>query len=235
MRLFCFPHAGGGSTAFAGWRGALPAVEVFPVELPGRLTRLREPPIERMEPLALLLSEEIRPHLDRPYALFGHSLGGLVGFEVARRLRVAGAPPPSALIVAAVLPPHSSPPGGGLHARSDEDLIAELGKLNGTPAEVLANRELLDFLLPVLRADLAVMETYEHQPDRPLECPIHVFGAEDDPLVPPSRLSGWSRHTTARVSVSVRPGGHFFLQQDPGSLLDALRASIESAPGARHG
>jgi surfactin synthase thioesterase subunit len=225
-RLFCFPHAGGGSTAFASWGEALPSVEVCPVELPGRLTRLREPPIERMDTLAELLAGEIAPLLDRPYALFGHSLGGLVAFEVARRLRAEGAPQPSALVVAATPPPHLRRPDRRLHECSDAELVAELRALGGTPAEVLADPGLLRLLLPIVRADLAVMETYEHRSEHPLACAVFAVGAEDDRLAPPSCLSGWGRHTTAGASVAVLPGGHFFLQRDPGPLLAILRAGL---------
>jgi medium-chain acyl-[acyl-carrier-protein] hydrolase len=188
-----------------------------------------------MEPLAKLLAKEVVPFLDRPYVLFGHSLGGLVAFEVARHLRAEDAPPPLALVIAATPPPHSSGPARRLHEGSDEDLIAELRKLDGTPAAVLANRELLRLLLPVLRADLAVMETYEYRPDSPLECAIVAIGAEDDRLVSPSRLSGWGRYTTARASLAVLPGDHFFLQRDPGPLLDVLRASTGRRHESPHG
>lgn len=199
------------------------------------MTRLRQPPLERMEPLAELLAKEIGPFLDRPYALFGHSLGGLIAFEVARHLRAEDAPPPLALVVAATPPPHSSRPARRLHEGSEEELIAELRKLNGTPAEVLANRELLHLLLPIVRADLAVMETYEYRPDRPLECAIVAVGAEEDRLVSPARLSDWGRHTTARASVVMLPGDHFFLQRDLAPLLGVLRASVERPGEAPHG
>lgn len=188
-----------------------------------------------MDPLAELLAKEIVPFLDRPYVLFGHSLGGLVAFEVARHLRLADAPPPSALVIAATPPPHLNRPVRRLHDGSDEDLIAELRKLDGTPSEVLADRELLGLLLPILRADLAVMETYEYRLDRPLACAIVAVGAEDDWLVSPSCLPDWGRHTTASVSVTVLPGDHFFLQRDLAPLLDVLRASVERPPGAPYG
>jgi surfactin synthase thioesterase subunit len=188
-----------------------------------------------MAPLAELLAGEIAPFLDRPYALFGHSFGGLVAFEVARRLRAAGVQPPLALVVVGTPPPHLTGADRPLHERSDEELVAELQRLNGTPAEVLADPDLLRLVLPIVRADLAVMESYEHRPDRPLDCAIAAVGAEDDRLVPPSRLSGWGKHTTAAATVDVLPGDHFFLQRDPGPLMGLLRERVERSREAPRG
>jgi medium-chain acyl-[acyl-carrier-protein] hydrolase len=225
-RLFCLPHAGGGAVGFAGWGDGLPSFEVCPIELPGRLTRFLQDPIDRMGPLVELLADEIEPFLDRPYALFGHSLGGLVAFEIARRLAAVGAPPPLALLVAGIAPPHLVDDGRRLHLLPDDELAQELVVLGHTPPEVLAEPALLSVVLPIVRSDMAVIETYEHVPGDELSCPVVALGGADDTLVPPASLAGWSEHSRAGATVHVLPGGHFFPQEHPTALVRLIRAEL---------
>jgi medium-chain acyl-[acyl-carrier-protein] hydrolase len=155
VRLFCFPPAGGGASFFRDWADALPAdVEVSAIQLPGRETRLRESPHARMGPLVDDLSATLRPHLDRPFAIFGHSMGALVGFELARRLHAASAPEPALVVVAGQRAPHL-PLGRELwHRLPTPRLLDALRELNGIPELVLDNAELRELVLPAIRADL---------------------------------------------------------------------------------
>ncbi|HEY1379547.1 MAG TPA: thioesterase domain-containing protein, partial [Gemmataceae bacterium] len=158
VRLFCFPYAGGGASVFRGWADGLPsAVEVCPVQMPGRETRFREPAFTRLPLLIEALAESLYPHLDRPFAFFGHSLGALVAFELARRLRRDGSPEPQHLFVSGSGAPQARDHSGAvIHTRPADEFWQEVGRLNGTPAEVLTDGELRDLLLPTLRADFAL-------------------------------------------------------------------------------
>ncbi len=182
VRLFCFPHAGGGASLFHGWADRLPpAVEVCPVQLPGRETRFGEPPINRLGPLVGALAEALLPHLDRPFAFFGHSLGALIGFELARRLRRERGLEPVHLFASACAAPQRWGCVRPIHALPDAAFRKELRRLRGTAPAVLDNEELMEILLPALRADFALCETYAYGEDDPLSCPVTAVGGLRDP------------------------------------------------------
>jgi surfactin synthase thioesterase subunit/glycosyltransferase involved in cell wall biosynthesis len=210
-RLFCFPHAGGGATAFAGWKPE--SLSVCPVRLPGREARIAEAPFERMESLVAALAAAIEPYLGRRFAFFGHSMGAAVAFELARALRRRGAPAPAVLLVSAARAPqyrrnHVPPP-----APSDDELKAELRRLAGTPGELLEDPAALRALLPALRADATLYRNYVYTEDAPLACPIRAYGGEDDPNIRREHLDAWAEQTTASYGVRLFPGGHFFLER----------------------
>jgi medium-chain acyl-[acyl-carrier-protein] hydrolase len=223
LRLVCFPYAGAGPFIFRRWPRLLPQhVEICGVALPGRATRRQEEPRDR---LALLADELVGALLDlppRPFAFFGHSFGGLLGFEVARRLHRRGAPLPSRLVVSACRPPHLPATEEDVHRLGDAAFVERLRELGGTPAQVLACRELVDLLLPVLRADMTAFETHEHEPGPPLPVPLTVFGGTGDVLARTDTLEGWRRHTSERFAVRVFAGDHFFLS----SAEDAVTAAV---------
>ncbi len=222
MRLFCLPFAGGSAAAYAAWQAAVdPRFEVCAVQLPGHGGRIREAPIQTMDALAVALAEAMMPRLDRPYAIFGHSMGALLGFETLRRLRAMGAPAPVALCVSARRAPHLPATRPPLHVLSDALLIEELRSLNGTPDVVLGDRELLELMLPVIRADLRAVETHVHREDAPLDCPIHAFGGIRD-IISEDELRAWSEHTTAASRVTMYPGDHFYLNPHRATLLRAI-------------
>lgn len=230
LRLFCFPHAGGGAVAFRDWVRHLPeAVELCPVQLPGRETRLQEPPFGRIAPLVAAACEALLPYLDRPFAFYGHSMGALVSFELARRLRRVGRKLPEMLLVSGRAAPHLPPDRRSLHELPEAELLAELRDLDGTPAEVLDSRELMELMLPTLRADFAVCETYTFSPDAPLSCPIVAFGAADDPEVGRERLAGWGLHTTESFELEILRGGHFFPYSTESGFLNSLSWRLEAA------
>ncbi len=211
MRLLCLPHAGGTASLYRLWARGLPAgIEVWAAQLPGRETRLSEPPHRRMAPLIDSLVEAVAPAMDRPVVIFGHSLGALIAFELARALRRAGLPSPALLAVSGREEPTVPSRVPGIHEAPEATLISHLKGLQGTPAELLEDRELLELLLPVLRADFELLNTYAFTPAEPLGCSLVALGGARDPVVAPDALEGWAAHTTRFVGPRVFEGGHFY-------------------------
>jgi surfactin synthase thioesterase subunit len=228
LRLFCFPYAGGGASVFRAWAHELPAdIEVCAIQLPGRETRLREQPFMRLEPMVQQLGDVLAPHLTRPFALFGYSLGALVSFELARMLRRRQAPGPIQLFVGARAAPQLPRTEPVLHQLPDAELVAEVcRRYDGIPQAVRQEPDLMKLLLPVLRADLAVMETYAHTADEPLTCPLSVFGGLDDRTIPRDKLEAWRDQTRGTFTLQLLPGNHFFLNTARPLLLHAVSQSL---------
>jgi surfactin synthase thioesterase subunit len=227
MRLFCFPHAGGGTGAFAAWRQRLPGI--CPVRAPGRESRGAEAPFDRMAPLVEALAAAIEPYLDRPFAFFGHSMGAAVAFELVRKLRRLGLPLPCLLIASAARAPqfrrgYTPPP-----APSEAQFLEELRRLDGLPAEALDDPALLGAVLPALTADAALYRNYVYADDAPLACAIRAYGGSGDPNVQSQHLEGWADQTTASFATRLFPGGHFFLHASPEAVFDALAKDLEQA------
>jgi medium-chain acyl-[acyl-carrier-protein] hydrolase len=223
LRLFCFPYAGGSATIFRTWQDSLPnSIEVCAVELPGRGTRLRETSFTRMVPLVEAIALALLPYLDKPFAFFGHSMGALVGFEVARLLRREYNISPVHLFVSGRRAPQMPDPDSPIHALPEAAFIQELRRLNGTPEAVLENVELMQLFLPILRADFAVLETYTYTDRSMLNCPITAFGGLSDREVSYEQLAAWREQTLAFFSVQMFPGNHFFLHSVQSPLLQAL-------------
>lgn len=227
LRLFCFPYAGGNASIFRTWSDGMPAdVEVCPVQLPGRGSRLMEPPFTQLSTLIHALAQAVSPLLDKPFALFGHSLGALVSFELARHLRRQYGLHPVRLFVSAGRAPqipHRDPP---MHSLPEEEFVAKLRRLNGTPSEVFAHPELMEIVLPLLRADFALYETYVYSSEPPLNCPISTFGGLQDRNVSHSDLEAWRDQTTGCFSSRMFPGDHFFLNTTQPLLLEALSQEL---------
>jgi surfactin synthase thioesterase subunit/glycosyltransferase involved in cell wall biosynthesis len=218
LQLFCFPHAGGGILAYRKWMGAIAGVEAVPVLLPGRETRLSEPPFEDMRELIDALTPVIRPLLGMPYAFFGHSMGSGIAFELARSLRRIGAPQPSILIVSGARAPQDRTEASRKGQPSDAELARELGDL--TP-------EALDLAFPILRADTELYRNYVYQPEPPLAIPIAVYGGASDASVAPELLDRWREQTTGSFIRREFEGGHFYLTEDPERVLGALRLDLD--------
>ncbi|MDQ2695195.1 MAG: alpha/beta fold hydrolase [Pseudomonadota bacterium] len=223
LRLFCLPYAGGGAYAYRTWAGGLAEhIEVCPVQLPGRENRLGEPAYARLDPLAAALSQALLPYLDRPFALFGHSMGSIIAYELAQRLRAGhGLQPVHLLVSARRAPqlPYLDPP---CHPLPDPEFKARLREYNGTPAAVLDHPELMGLLLPLLRRDFELNETYVPSTLAPLDCPVTAFGGEADATVSLAHLDAWRQITRGPFRRRLLPGDHFYLQQHAPRLWQAI-------------
>jgi medium-chain acyl-[acyl-carrier-protein] hydrolase len=223
LRLFCFPYAGGGASAYRGWAASLPAdVEVCPVQLPGRESRLREPAFERPEALVAALADALAAHFDLPFAFFGHSMGAMLSFELARELRRRASALPLHLFVSGRRAPQVPAREEDIHDLPEPEFLAKLRELNGTPEEVLQHSELMRLLIPVLRADFAVNETYVFRPEEPLNLGISAFGGLGDLEVSREDIVGWSEHARGPFRLRMLPGDHFFLH----CARDLVTASV---------
>lgn len=229
VRLFCFPYAGGGASIFRHWLVDLPRdIEVLPVQMPGHESRLKEPLFSDLEPLVEDLRRDLAPHFDVPFALFGHSMGALIAFELARRLVGDGSTGPVHLFVSGRRAPHVADADEGRHRLTDAELVEEVRGLNGSPAGVLQDPELMELLLPVLRADFAICERYEYRSGAPLRCGISVFSGTEDPEVRPEDVVAWREHTLGTFEVRMFPGDHFFLHGARRPLLEAIAEDLTS-------
>lgn len=227
LRLFCLPYSGASAMAYSRWRRSLPEwLQVRPLELPGRGMRMDEPLQSDIRRLASQLADEISAELDRPYALFGHSLGGLLAFELAHALRERGLPEPLALFASATAGPARRDVSEYAVAKTDVQLIARLRELNGTPEAVLANPELMQLMLPILRADFLLCGSFTHDQRPPLPLPIHVFGGKQD-SVRAEQLLDWQLDTSRVFSLDLFEGHHFFLVEQEIPLLRCLRRYAE--------
>ncbi|MCX6047109.1 MAG: alpha/beta fold hydrolase [Chloroflexi bacterium] len=228
VRLFCFPYAGGGATVFRTWPALLPpTIELCAIQLPGRETRLRETPFDQLEPLVQALAVALYPYLDRPFAFYGHSLGALISYEVARHLQRVRAPLPQQLFVAARQAPHLPWAESPLHQLPTADFLSAVQqRYGGIPAAVWEDAELMALVQPQLRADFTLLETYLYRADQALACPITVFGGHNDQTVTQPALAAWSEHTSALCKIHLLPGDHFFLNQATPALLQLIQAAL---------
>jgi medium-chain acyl-[acyl-carrier-protein] hydrolase len=215
LRLFTFPYAGGTSAVYRKWIRVLPpAIELWTVDLPGREHRIGERSVPSVSALVPMLVRGLRDYLDEPFAFFGHSLGTLVSFELARSLRRDGSTLPRALVLSGHRAPHVASPRAPISSLPRAAFLAELRRLNGTPAEVLAYEELIDLILPVLRADFAADETYVVTPAAPLDCAIVAYGGTEDLDVPPPHIEAWRKYTAGTFLMRRFAGDHFFVHAD---------------------
>jgi medium-chain acyl-[acyl-carrier-protein] hydrolase len=229
LRLFCFPYAGGGASIFRTWSSALmPEIEVCPIQLPGRENRLLEPPFTQLSPLVQTLAGVLQPCLDLPFAFFGHSLGALISFELARQLRRQHAALPRHLFVSAHAAPQRSHVAQPVQTLSDAEFLMDLRSFNGTPEAVLQNTELMEVLLPMLRADFEMDKAYTYSPEEPLPCPITAFGGSQDSLVSHDDLEAWRSQTSRHFTLHMFPGDHFFLRSGRVPLLQIIGKNLIS-------
>jgi len=229
LRLFCFPYAGGGALTYRYWSKHLPAhVEVCAVQLPGRGSRLLEPPFTQMEPLVKAILRELRSYLDMPFAFFGHSMGAIISFELARLLRREHAALPVHLFVSGRSAPQLSKPRTPTYGLANAEFMEELQRLKGTPPEVLNHPDLMQFVMPLLRADFELIETYTYKYEPPLSIPLTAFGGLADLETSRESLAGWRAQTTAEFSLRMLPGDHFYLTSNEEPLLSVLARELYS-------
>ena len=227
LRLFCFPYAGGAAHIYHNWPRRLPEdVEVCAVQPPGRGGRLQERPFTNLTELVAAAVPALLPFMDRPFAFYGHSMGALIGFEVARRLREAGRPEPLHLFVSGCRAPQLPDQREITYDLPEPQFIEELRRLNGTPPEVLEHEELLRLLLPLLRADFAVTETYKYSEGPPLGCPLTAVGGLQDEESTREHLIHWREMTTGAFSLHMLPGDHFFLHSSHDALLAIIHRQL---------
>lgn len=230
-RLFCLPYAGGSCAAYRDWlrlRGRVPdpRVEVIAVRLPGRGSRVREPAAEEVGALARELVEVMAPHLDRPYGIYGHSMGGIIGLALAEEIaRTPGLRQPETLFTGAAVTPDAVRPQPEWRG-TDAELTEWLRRTGGTPASVLSSPALLSVLLPALRADLALVASSRGRPLTRLAVPVRGFAGADDRLTPARVMGGWAARTSAGFTLSEVPGGHFFLPVSGPLVLDTIARAL---------
>jgi medium-chain acyl-[acyl-carrier-protein] hydrolase len=229
LRLFCFPYAGGGASVFSTWwRHVSDEVELLAVQLPGREDHYRQPPLRRMSPLVEALLPQVTPLCDVPFGLLGHSMGGLIAFELARRLRRSGHPLPACLAVSGRRAPQLPDPLPPIPNLPDEEFVEELQRRYRAVPEVIArDPQLRAIFLPTVRADLELVDTYVYSPEPPLDCPILAFGGTED-AVAPDELAAWQAHTKSTFRVQMLPGNHFFINTQARSLLRLVVDEVQA-------
>ncbi|MFF7638439.1 thioesterase II family protein [Kitasatospora sp. NPDC008050] len=227
-RLVCFPHAGGSASFFFPVSAQLsPGADVIALQYPGRQDRRAEPCIDDIRQLADALHPVLRPLADRPLTFFGHSMGALLAFEVARRLERDGEGPVH-LFASGRRAPSRYREDEDVHKRDDEGILAEMRSMSGTDPQVLADEEILRMVLPALRSDYKAVETYRSEPDSVLRCPITALTGDNDPKTSMDEARAWQQHTSAAFDLQVFQGGHFYLSSRPGEVMKVLAAHLDA-------
>jgi surfactin synthase thioesterase subunit len=233
VRLVCFPHAGGAATYYFPVAKALrPSVEVLAVQYPGRQDRRMEPCVDDIGELADAVAQELHGWADRPLALFGHSMGSTVAYEVARRLERLDITPVGLFASAGRGP--SALLGDTVHLRDDQGLVAALRALSGTESSVLDDEELLRLVLPAVRGDYKAVETYRHTGDQRLTCPVRVLVGDSDDMTTMDQADAWRAHTTGPCEITVFPGGHFYLNDQFDAVMRTITRQLLVWTGQAH-
>jgi surfactin synthase thioesterase subunit len=232
-RLLCLPHAGGSASFYLPVSRALsPAIDVLAVQYPGRQDRRSEPCVDDIHRLARQVFHVFRPWAGRPVAIFGHSMGACLGFELARLAEQQAGVVVSYLFVSGRRAP-SRHRHETVHLRDDEGMLADVRRLSGTDARVFGDDELLRAALPAIRSDYKAAETYVYQAGPRLSCPIMAFTGTEDPKTTTEEAQAWAEHTTGGFELSVYPGGHFFLAQHQAEILRTISERMAVAPAGR--
>jgi surfactin synthase thioesterase subunit len=228
LHLICIPHAGAGASAYRRWADALlPRIDVRVVQLAGREARFREPALDDINAVVADLWNAVKCETDWPFALFGHSFGGLLAFELAHEIRRRTGREPVRLFVSASAAPQARQVHAALCDRPDAEFIAAIAaRYGGMPTAILQDAEYLAMVLPALRADFRMLERYRNSTKDPLACPISVFAGTDDRIVPAASLAGWADHTNGDFSRDAIDGDHFYLQSQRVALADLIKSKL---------
>jgi medium-chain acyl-[acyl-carrier-protein] hydrolase len=222
-RLFCFPYAGGGASIYRLWPDKLASkTEVCLVQLPGRGNRIEEAPFTQLPLLIQELTRVLKPYLDIPFCFFGHSMGALIAFELARSLRQSHLPLPTHLFLAAHRAPQVTLHRRLLYTMPDREFIEAAHTFGGIPQAVLQDEELMTALLPALRADFTIYEMYTYTPELPLSCPMTIFGGKQDQIVRIGDLIPWREQTHGKFALKMLPGDHFFIHSCQELMIQAI-------------
>jgi medium-chain acyl-[acyl-carrier-protein] hydrolase len=235
LRLFCFPYAGGTSDVYRSWqRWFSEQIDLCLVHLPGRGKRLKERTFTQTTPLVEAIADRMAPETDVPYALYGHSMGATIAFELTHELIRRRCAPPQHLFVSGRRAPHCPRTEPTTFNLPHDEFIAELRRLNGTPSEVLENPELIELFMGLLRADFELVETYQYQPTERLSCPITVYGGVHDKEVSVESCHAWKEQTSANCKVKMVNGDHFFIRNPIPDFMAGFRSDVLSAvPASR--
>lgn len=232
LRLFCFAYAGGGASIYANWHKSLPSnVEIVAIQLPGRENRFQEAPLTDLDAVMAHVVDAVGSRLDKPYLLFGHSLGGLIAYELARRFAVQSRRMPQGVVVSGKRAPHMPSRRAALSSLADREFVREIADYNGTPSDILDNPELMQLILPRLRADASLFDNYRYRDSGPLPCPVVAFGGDNDKHVNHAELVGWEIHGST-FSHRFFDGDHFFIHSHHAEVMHAMSEVIASALAA---
>ncbi len=232
LRLFCFPYSGANASLYYPWADVLPeAIEVCSLQYPGHGNRVAEPLTNRLSELVEQTISVLKPEINFPYAFFGHSLGALLVFELTRQLQSSGERLPDILIVSGHGAPQLPDRNPTLHILSDGDFMDKIVSLGGMDAGVVENRELMDLILPALKTDFEVCETYKFKPGLKLNCPISAYGGLEDPYVTRDELAAWEQQTCRQFLVRMFPGNHFYLNSSRHLLLQTIARELSQFLG----
>jgi medium-chain acyl-[acyl-carrier-protein] hydrolase len=227
LRLFCFPFAGIGASFFKPWADQLlPEIEVCAVQLPGRENRIKEPLFSQLTPLLQEMIPALLPEFDRPFAFFGHSLGALISFELVRQLRRLKHPQPFHLFISARQAPNAPDLHPPIHQLPEAEFFEQVCRFNSIPSVVLQNPQLMKLFVRILRADLAIAETYSYIEDAPLDCSISAFSGLQDEVVLTVSLNAWYEQTDSKFQLHTFPGNHFFIKNKQKEILQVISQTL---------
>lgn len=233
LRLFCFPYGGSGGSIFRQWQENMPeGVEICPVQLPGRENRIDEPLFTELSHLIEVVVENLRSYFDVPFALFGHSMGGVIAFELARYLSHNQVGNPVHIFVSAAAPLHIIKEhirkGPLAHQLPEEEFAGLIRSVGILPEIVQQSDELMEIIQPILRADLTLIETLPSSGDEdsPLPIPLTAFGGTEDDFVTPEMVDEWSRYTSNTFTRTMIPGDHYFINSEQLTLLQSIRQTL---------
>ncbi|MGH9396576.1 MAG: thioesterase II family protein [Terriglobia bacterium] len=227
LRLFCLPYAGAGASRYFRWASYFPPeIEICPVLLPGREGRINEQAFTDLNSLVEALTEALVPEMDRPFALFGHSMGALISFELTRSLRRSPNLLPIHLFASGHRAPQIPAPAARLHGLPWPEFVDRMSMLEGAPEEIIAHPEYMDLILPTLRADFELCESYVYKADTPLQCPISALGGLEDRKISRDGLSAWAEQTSSTFVLRTFPGGHLYLNDCEGQVVRSITMDL---------